>query len=171
MPHASQAAPRLLVRPALPDDLPAMSAIYAAARCLMRSRGNVHQWVNGYPSDELLLTDIRAQRSFVCTTEDGQIAGAFCLLCGIEPTYQRLYDGVWPNDLPYVTIHRLASDGRVRGIFRACLSFARSKSAVVRADTHKDNLKMQQLLVQNGFQRCGIIYLEDQSQRIAYQLG
>ncbi|MBF0951332.1 MAG: GNAT family N-acetyltransferase, partial [Alloprevotella tannerae] len=77
----------------------------------------------------------------------------------------------WPNDLPYVTIHRLASDGRVGGIFRACLSFARSKSAVVRADTHKDNLKMQQLLVQNGFQRCGIIYLEDQSQRIAYQLG
>ena len=97
MPHAPQAAPGLLVRLALPDDLPAMSAIYAAARRLMRSRGNLHQWVNGYPSDELLLTDIRAQRSFVCTTEDGQIAGAFCLLCGIEPTYQRLYDGAWPD--------------------------------------------------------------------------
>ncbi|WP_298949909.1 GNAT family protein [uncultured Alloprevotella sp.] len=171
MPYAPQGASPILVRPAMPDDLPAMSAIYAAARRWMRSRGNVHQWVNGYPSDELLLTDIRAQRSFVCTTGDGQVVGAFCLLGGIEPTYQRLYDGTWPNDLPYVTIHRLASDGRVRGIFRACLSFARSKSAVVRADTHKDNLKMQQLLVQNGFQRCGIIYLEDQSQRIAYQLG
>ena len=36
-------------------------------------------------------------------------------------------------------------------------------------DTHKDNLIMQKFLSKNGFDRCGIIYVEDGTERIAYQ--
>ena len=37
------------------------------------------------------------------------------------------------------------------------------------ADTHADNAVMQRLLEGAGFVRCGIIYTDDGSPRIAYQ--
>ena len=39
----------------------------------------------------------------------------------------------------------------------------------VRADTHKDNITMQNMLAKNGFVPCGIIHVENGSERIAYQ--
>ena len=39
----------------------------------------------------------------------------------------------------------------------------------MRGDTHEDNLPMQRVLEKNGFQRCGTIFVEDGSPRIAYQ--
>lgn len=39
----------------------------------------------------------------------------------------------------------------------------------IKADTHNDNLAMQKVLKKNGFQYCGIIYLEDGSKRMAYE--
>jgi RimJ/RimL family protein N-acetyltransferase len=39
----------------------------------------------------------------------------------------------------------------------------------IKADTHKDNRAMQKALYKNGFQYCGIIYLEDNSERIAFE--
>lgn len=39
----------------------------------------------------------------------------------------------------------------------------------IRVDTHKDNLVMQHILEKRGFRRCGIIYVKDGTERIAYQ--
>lgn len=39
----------------------------------------------------------------------------------------------------------------------------------IRVDTHKDNLVMQHILKKRGFRRCGIIYVKDGTERIAYQ--
>ena len=39
----------------------------------------------------------------------------------------------------------------------------------IKIDTHKDNISMQKLLEKNDFKYCGIIYLEDGSQRIAFE--
>lgn len=39
----------------------------------------------------------------------------------------------------------------------------------VRIDTHRDNHAMQRLLLRNGYVRCGIIYLESGSERIALE--
>ncbi|HNZ83431.1 MAG TPA: GNAT family N-acetyltransferase, partial [Sedimentibacter sp.] len=39
----------------------------------------------------------------------------------------------------------------------------------LKIDTHRDNIPMQNLLNKNGFIRCGIIYLENGDERIAYQ--
>ena len=36
-------------------------------------------------------------------------------------------------------------------------------------DTHRDNKVMQNLLKKNGFSYCGIICLNDCSERLAYQ--
>ena len=45
------------------------------------------------------------------------IHGVFALFDGAEPTYAHIEEGEWLNDEPYVTIHRLAGDGRVHGLF------------------------------------------------------
>lgn len=39
----------------------------------------------------------------------------------------------------------------------------------MRIDTHENNKVMQHLIKKNGFQECGIIYVEDGSPRIAYE--
>ena len=37
-------------------------------------------------------------------------------------------------------------------------------------DTHRDNQVMRERILRNGFQECGIIYLENGDPRIAYEL-
>lgn len=39
----------------------------------------------------------------------------------------------------------------------------------IKIDTHKDNKAMQRVLKKNNFTYCGIIYLEDNSERIAFE--
>ncbi|MFR1314947.1 MAG: GNAT family N-acetyltransferase, partial [Clostridium perfringens] len=39
----------------------------------------------------------------------------------------------------------------------------------IKIDTHRDNISMQRAVVKNDFQKCGIIYLEDGSERIAFE--
>ena len=39
----------------------------------------------------------------------------------------------------------------------------------IRVDTHRDNKVMQHILTKYGFQRCGIIYVKNGTERIAYQ--
>ena len=40
----------------------------------------------------------------------------------------------------------------------------------IRVDTHRDNKVMQHILTKQGFQRCGIIYVKNGTERIAYQV-
>lgn len=87
---------------------------------------------------------------------------------GDKPTYQYIENGAWLNDAPYVTIHRIAGDGRTHGILRCAADYCKSISANVRIDTHENNTTMQRQIEKNGFKRCGTIYVEDGSPRIAY---
>ena len=70
--------------------------------------------------------------------------------------------------LMHPVIHRIAGDGTVRGIVRLAAEYAGGTSSDIRADTHADNRTMQRALEKNGFVRCGTIYLENGSPRIAY---
>ena len=53
-----------LVRPSRPSDLPALQQLFACARRFMAQSGNPTQWVNGYPSDDILLADIATGTSY-----------------------------------------------------------------------------------------------------------
>lgn len=88
---------------------------------------------------------------------------------GADPTYDYIEDGAWLNDEPYVTIHRIASSGISHGIFRIASDFCKTLSDNVRVDTHNDNKIMQGRIEREGFERCGIIYVDDGTPRIAYQ--
>ncbi|MBR5049416.1 MAG: GNAT family N-acetyltransferase [Erysipelotrichaceae bacterium] len=149
------------------EDLNEIMEVYDAARRFMRLNGNMNQWINGYPQPELVRQDIENGNLYVCR-QTGMIAGAFAFIIGQDPTYSHVEGGSWHSDQPYGTIHRLGSNGCIRGVGKACFDYCKSAMDYLRADTHQDNIPMQRVLEANGFRRCGIIYLLDGSPRIAY---
>lgn len=156
-----------MIRLAKPADLPEILKIYEAARQFMAQNGNASQWGRAYPPRERIEADIRGGCLYVEEAE-GKPAGVFAFLLGPEPNYERI-DGAWRNSLPYGTIHRVASDGRVPGFFGRCMEFCKKQTANLRIDTHEENKVMRHLIEKSGFAECGIIRVEDGSPRIAYQ--
>ena len=161
------------IRSATAGDLPNIRKIYDAAKNYMNASGNPNQWAIGYPPEEYLRQDIELSRLYVCE-EDKNLYGVFMLSFQEDPAYHSI-DGAWLNQEPYGVIHRIASDGTKKGIFQSALEFCKEKMAEqgignLRIDTHADNKTMQHLVEKYGFKRCGIIYLENGSPRIAYQL-
>lgn len=160
----------MFVRPAVPEDLPALEALYARARAFMREQGNHTQWGESYPlavQMEEVAADIALGRSFVCM--DGEkIAGVFMLAAGPDPTYARIEGGGWPDDEPYGVVHRVATGGTRNGAGEFCLNWCMERYATLRIDTHADNRPMLALLEKLGFAYCGVIYVEDGTPRRAY---
>ena len=156
------------------DDLPVMLKIYQHARELMAANGNPTQWGNTFPREEVILDDIRQQRTMLLVDEaDGKerVLAQFALCTGEDPTYAHI-DGAWLDDDSYVTIHRIAASGLVRPAARDCIRWALKHYGNVRADTHPNNKAMQHVLESSGFARCGLIQLLDRpvdTTRIAYQ--
>ena len=157
-----------MIRLAIGNDLAQIQTVYAAARRFMVASGNPKQWSQSYPSDELLWQDITKQQLYVEET-DGTIHGVFVLAIGEDPTYAYIEGGEWLSDEPYGTIHRIASDGSASGLFSRCMAFCESKISHLRIDTHRDNAPMRRALEKRGFTYCGIIYLENGDERLAYQ--
>ena len=96
------------------------------------------------------------------------IVAYFALLPSPEPTYD-VIDGAWLTDEPYGVIHRMASYPEVHGIFSTIIDYAALRFAHLRIDTHRDNRIMQHLIEKYGFTYCGIIWLEDGTERLAYE--
>ena len=156
----------LTIRRAAAADQPQLMAIYRTAQEYMLQTGNPTQWGRSYPSPELIRSDIAQGICRVLSDEAG-IHGVFALLDTPEPTYSRI-EGAWRNDAPYLTIHRLAGDGRTHGLFRCAADYCKAISRNVRADTHADNHTMQHLLEENDFLPCGTIHVRDGTPRLAY---
>lgn len=158
-----------MIRLAETKDLDAVEQVYAAARTYMAASGNPHQWGDsGYPHRDLLEEDIEKKRLYVIE-ENGAVHAVFAFMLGDDPTYAYIEDGQWPNSKPYGTVHRIASDGQIKGMFTKAFDFCRSRIDEIRIDTHHDNKTMQHVVTKHGFVRCGIIYLENGDPRIAYQ--
>ena len=157
----------MIIRPATVSDLPALRPVFEAAKAIMRADGNLEQWsAPGFPPEDLLLRDLARGGGFVI----GSTApiGYFALLPSPEPTYDYI-DGAWLTDEPYGIIHRIASYPEDHGIFAAIIDFAAARYAHLRIDTHRDNRIMQHLIEKHGFTYCGIIWLEDGTERLAYE--
>lgn len=156
------------IRKAKLSDLDRILEIYAYARQFMVETGNPNQWAaQGYPKRALLEADIEKDWLYVMEDDSG-IHGVFAFPLGEDPTYSRI-EGSWLNDNPYGTIHRIAGDGTVKGIFRQCLAFCSGLTDSIRIDTHADNRVMQSAILKNGFTYCGIITSSDGTPRLAYQ--
>ena len=158
----------LKIRKASLADLTEIMNIYKNAQDFMIASGNPNQWGHSYPDESLIRKDIAGSVCHVLYDDSG-IHGVFALFTGIEPTYLNIEDGEWLNDDSYLTIHRIAGDGLVHGIFQCAADYCKGLSDNVRIDTHHCNRTMQRLIAENGFQKCGTIFVRDGSPRIAYQ--
>lgn len=81
----------------------------------------------GTPSAEQLAADIAAGGSYVCEV-DGRVVATFAFLPGPDECYDVIEDGQWRSDTPYAVLHRVASDGTVRGIAAAMFAFAKERA-------------------------------------------
>ena len=181
----------MVIRHATPADIPALRPVFEAAKGIMRADGNHDQWsAPGFPDDSLLLRDIARGGGFVIenrwpvgaghderkTVMPGltghlaapRIVAYFALLPSPEPTYD-VIDGAWLTDEPYGVIHRMASYPEIHGIFSTVINYAASRFAHLRIDTHRDNRIMQHLIEKHGSTYCGSIWLEDGTERLAYE--
>ena len=158
---------RFEIYPTKKEELDEAMAIYDHARLFMRQNGNLEQWINGYPSKEIILEDIALNRSFVIK-KDNNIEAVFTFINGNDETYNYI-EGKWLNDEPYGVIHRIASKHQEKGMLKAAVDYGFRFVRNMRIDTHKDNIVMQKALEKEGFIKCGIIYLKDGNPRIAYQ--
>ena len=159
----------LNVRNASENDFDRIMEIYRYTQDFMINSGNPTQWGHVYPAPEMIKTDNRNGQCKVIYDDMG-IHGAFALFDEQDPTYSYIEKGEWPNNAPYITIHRIASDGQAHGILCCAVEYCRSICSNIRIDTHEDNKIMQRQIEKNGFKKCGTIYLENGSPRLAFQL-
>lgn len=153
------------IRHAAHADLPVLGDLFSGAKAFMAAKGNPDQWEEGYPHN-VLGSDIEKNQLYVCE-EEGHIYAAFVMAVGEDPTY-RIIEGAWKNDLPYVTLHRIASTGEKRGMMDVIVRFAFDQCGNVRGDTHELNLPMRNAFERNGFEYCGTIWIEDGTPRMAF---
>lgn len=157
-----------IIRTAEATDLPVIMQLVASAKAIMRKSGNMNQWNNGYPSEEIILEDINDGCCRIIMHDDTAV-GSFVIKAGPDPTYSNIYDGQWLNDEPYHVIHRITSSEDAHGIFKEMLDYCYNISHNIRIDTHRDNAIMRHLLEKYGFNCCGIIHIANGDERVAYQ--
>lgn len=165
-----------MIRQATYEDIPRLMEIFSKAREIMRTSGNLHQWNDKYPSEDIVKRDVQAGHCVVLC-EAGRILACMSLIPGPDPTYAHIYPGVenakcgWLNDEPYHVIHRIAAaePGHNAAVRLLDWAFAR-KATSIRIDTHRDNIIMHHILKRYGFSPCGIIYLANGDPRDAYHM-
>ena len=158
------------IRPAAVQDIPEIMTVLEAAKGIMRRSGNLDQWKDGYPSEAVIRSDIAGECGFV-VEDDGRIVAYFAFIPSPEPTYSLIEGVEWLDDtLPYYVIHRIGSIPESHGIFRSIMDWCIAVSRNLRIDTHRDNRIMQHCILSYGFRYCGIIYLLNGDERLAYQL-
>ena len=135
----------------------------------------VDQWQDGYPSKEDLRRDIESGNSYVLTNKDEIVATTVISLDG-ESTYNSIFNGEWITNDEYIVMHRVAVHDKYKGkgIFKELIKEAESLALNkgifrIKIDNQRANISMQGAVVKNDFKRCGIIYLGDGSERIAFE--
>ncbi|MGG5461394.1 GNAT family N-acetyltransferase [Clostridium sp. B9] len=156
------------------SDLNDLVDLIEQAKKFLRENG-VDQWQDGYPYESDLRNDIEEDISYVIDNGN-KIIGISSISFDGEKTYENIYEGNWITDDRYAVMHRVAvhNEFKGKGVFSKLLREAEKLAAEngvfsIKIDTHVDNIVMQNSLIKNGFERCGIIYLDDGNKRIAFE--
>ncbi len=150
------------------QDIDQIMSCINTARHLMRDSGNTIQWINGYPSKELMLESIEKGFNYLIVNNE-EILATFDFIIDDDPNYAVIENGNWLNDDQYGVIHRLASNGKAKGVAQFCFEWCFSQHPNIRIDTHESNIAMQKVLQKLGYRQCGIIYVSDGTPRLAFQ--
>ncbi len=161
-------------RKAIYRDIHSIMDIIREAQIYFKEQG-IDQWQNNYPNIETIQRDIDNQNGYVLV-EDHKVVGTVAVVFDGDTNYESIYQGDWLSKQKYVTIHRIAIASRYKGkrfssiILKEIEKMSLNKGIYsIKVDTHKENQSMRKFLQKNGFQYCGIVYLEDHSERVAYE--
>ncbi len=160
-------------RLATPKDADQIFALILQAQAYFKNNG-IDQWQNGYPNEQSVQNDIAANACYI-VEHDGAIVASAALYFTEEANYNNIYEGAWHTACPYAAIHRVAVADSLKGSGVSAFLYAgleavcrEKKIGSVRGDTHRDNVAMQKFMLKMGFAYCGIIYLDDGAERLAY---
>lgn len=161
-------------RKSVKSDIKDIMDIISEAQEYFKMNG-IDQWQNNYPNKEVISNDIDNGESYVFLKDD-KIAATTVISFRGEKTYDSITDGQWITNGKFAVIHRIAvhNDYKGLGISKEIIKTAEELSIEndihsIKADTHKENIPMQNLLKKSGFKYCGIIYLEDGAERVAFE--
>ncbi len=154
-------------------DLDSVMALVADAQSWFKKQ-DIDQWQDGYPTRELILSDILSNINYIIEY-DGDIAATFVVSFDGEPTYSEIKGKGWLNENLYAVVHRIVvSDAcRRKGIAKEILHYTEElcvENGVfdIRIDTHRNNRAMRSLLKKMGYRHCGRITLASGASREAY---
>ena len=155
-------------------DIDSIMSIIKQAQSYFKKNG-VDQWQNNYPNIEVIDNDIKAGNSYVLVKDNKVVATAAISFCK-EKTYEHIFEGTWISNGEYAVVHRIAVDSNHKGLGVASQIFKYIEElcinrgvSSIKVDTHECNLSMQKLLRKNKFEYCGVIYLEENSKRLAFE--
>ena len=80
----------MIIRKTAMGDLDTVCEIYADAREFMRQSGNPNQWKNVHPARDVIVSDIKTGKSYVCIQNDN-IAAVFYFCIECEPKIGRAH--------------------------------------------------------------------------------
>ena len=154
-------------------DLERVMEIVADAQNWFREQ-NIDQWQDGYPTQDIILSDILGGYNYI-VEYNGVVVATFVISFAGEPTYNEIKGKGWLNGNRYAVVHRIAvsDEFRRKGIAKEILHYAEELSveqgvADIRIDTHRDNVAMRSLLKKMDYTHCGRITLTSGAFREAY---
>ena len=153
------------------EDINEVMRIFAQARQAQRSAG-FRQWEDGYPSIEVLKSDIDHNIGYVLD-DNGKTAG-YVAIGPNDVEYDR-HPELWDIDKTYVVFHRIALSDEYRGKGFSSVLFDLAEAegrrlgvGSVRIDTGLKNKAMQFILAKRNYtnlQACDFVW----GRRLAYE--
>ena len=135
-------------------------------------RNNSTQWNENYPNKETIINDIENNIGYVLIVKN-LIRGYIVVDFSDDEVYKNI-KGKWKTFGNYASIHRCAIHKELRGqgygseLFKFAEKLALSKNIrSVRVDTAPENETMKHLFNKNGYEYCGIVFID--GEKIAYE--
>lgn len=161
-------------RKAVFTDLENIMSIIKDGQDYLKKQG-INQWQNNYPNREVIENDIANGYSYL-VEEGSNLVATVAISFDGEITYNKIHDGQWLSSSDYCVIHRMAIHKEKRGsqvssfMMKSIELLCIEKNIMsIKVDTHRKNTPMQQYLKKNHFKYCGLIYLSDGDERLAYE--
>lgn len=162
------------LRKSIVSDVENIMVIIRQAQVSLKERG-VNQWQNGYPNEDTIIGDISRGESYVLV-KNGEVIATTMITFEEDTFYEKIYDGEWLNDGKYATIHRIAVCDEYKGLGISSQIILQTEELCrqnnipsIKIDTHKENIPMRKVIEKNGFKYCGIVYVDGNSERVAFE--
>lgn len=142
---------------------------------------DIPQWKGGYPSIDIIKSDIRGGFCYVAVDDEDDILGTLAVTLGPDDEYEQI-NGRWmlDNESNYAIIHRCATSKKAsrKGVMKKLFMFAEDVAMAcecgsIRLTTHETNQSMRGLAESLGYYVCGVVEISDgaeiDSQRVGYE--